>query len=222
MALIKCPECGQEISDKARICPNCRIELKKQKNININKKYAIMVGIFIVCILIVFSVRNSQSNVFSEYTKYIGGTYENLPDGYEQGHFYDDLWYMEREIQKGENKFALTDGKINYSYSENGFDAYDAKADEIYSMSFSIRNSKITQSLENQYLKLLKKSYGNYDEVKKLDNSVQMYSYKDSEFLCNRYIWKNEHDIEILFDVETEDEKIDKILISWRKVLKEE
>ena len=23
MALIKCPECGKEISDKATICPNC-------------------------------------------------------------------------------------------------------------------------------------------------------------------------------------------------------
>lgn len=23
MALIKCPECGKEISDKAKSCPNC-------------------------------------------------------------------------------------------------------------------------------------------------------------------------------------------------------
>lgn len=31
MALIKCSECGKEISDKAKICPNCSYPLKKEK-----------------------------------------------------------------------------------------------------------------------------------------------------------------------------------------------
>lgn len=30
MALIKCPECGKEISDKAVSCPNCGAEVKKK------------------------------------------------------------------------------------------------------------------------------------------------------------------------------------------------
>lgn len=30
MALINCIECGKEISDKARFCPNCGIPLKKK------------------------------------------------------------------------------------------------------------------------------------------------------------------------------------------------
>ena len=43
MSLIKCPECGAEISDKAETCPNCgygvqthytKIELEKQKAIH--------------------------------------------------------------------------------------------------------------------------------------------------------------------------------------------
>lgn len=29
MALIKCPECGKEISDKATACPNCGMPLKR-------------------------------------------------------------------------------------------------------------------------------------------------------------------------------------------------
>ena len=33
MSLIKCPECGKEISDKAKCCPNCGYELPKQKHI---------------------------------------------------------------------------------------------------------------------------------------------------------------------------------------------
>ena len=28
MALIKCPECKKDISDKAEVCPNCGYELK--------------------------------------------------------------------------------------------------------------------------------------------------------------------------------------------------
>lgn len=30
MALIKCPKCGEEISDKAEFCPNCKIKLVKK------------------------------------------------------------------------------------------------------------------------------------------------------------------------------------------------
>lgn len=32
MALIKCPECGREISDQAVSCPNCGLPLKRMKN----------------------------------------------------------------------------------------------------------------------------------------------------------------------------------------------
>lgn len=27
MAIIKCPECGRQISDKAPVCPNCGVEI---------------------------------------------------------------------------------------------------------------------------------------------------------------------------------------------------
>ena len=29
MALIKCPECGKEVSDTVKECPNCGFKLKK-------------------------------------------------------------------------------------------------------------------------------------------------------------------------------------------------
>ena len=32
MALIKCSECGKEISDTSKICPNCGIEIKNNLN----------------------------------------------------------------------------------------------------------------------------------------------------------------------------------------------
>ena len=31
MALIKCPECGKEISDKASVCPNCGTPIADKK-----------------------------------------------------------------------------------------------------------------------------------------------------------------------------------------------
>ena len=30
MALINCPECGKEVSDKADTCPNCGLAVKKE------------------------------------------------------------------------------------------------------------------------------------------------------------------------------------------------
>lgn len=39
MALIKCPECGKDISDRAKKCPGCGYQLKKEKDVvNINVK----------------------------------------------------------------------------------------------------------------------------------------------------------------------------------------
>lgn len=45
MALIKCPECGKEVSDTVDVCPNCGFFLKKKKH---NKK--IITGVVIVIV----------------------------------------------------------------------------------------------------------------------------------------------------------------------------
>lgn len=46
MSMIKCPECGQEISDKADTCPKCGNPIKKQTSI-------MVWGIVIVCCIII-------------------------------------------------------------------------------------------------------------------------------------------------------------------------
>lgn len=50
MALIKCEECGKEISDKSKKCPNCgapnKIQIKKD-----NFTIAILVPIFLLLFL---------------------------------------------------------------------------------------------------------------------------------------------------------------------------
>lgn len=46
MAMIKCPECGHEISDKADKCPNCGNPIKKSKSVAV-------LGIVIICAIII-------------------------------------------------------------------------------------------------------------------------------------------------------------------------
>ena len=45
MALIKCPECGKEISDKAAACPNCGCPVEAKKvNVHIFRAKKLMSG----------------------------------------------------------------------------------------------------------------------------------------------------------------------------------
>ena len=67
MAIIKCPECGKEISDKANICPNCAYPLnstepqkKLIQNTAIQVLIAIPIGIFILIMIILI---NSESSL---------------------------------------------------------------------------------------------------------------------------------------------------------------
>lgn len=50
MALITCPECGKEVSDSAKICPECGYKLKRFK---INKKVLIKITIPIIVVIAV-------------------------------------------------------------------------------------------------------------------------------------------------------------------------
>jgi len=60
MALIKCYECGHEISDKASACPNCGIKIKqKKKSVNI----ILLAIIVVVCLIISIVVANIYKSV---------------------------------------------------------------------------------------------------------------------------------------------------------------
>lgn len=51
MSLIKCPECGKEVSDKARKCPNCAYSLKKI-SLNKIKKYILFIIIALIILIV--------------------------------------------------------------------------------------------------------------------------------------------------------------------------
>lgn len=77
MALIKCFECGNEISDTAAICPKCGISLEKENNIvfeNVEKKDSSnkvlkVLSIIFISIYSVFSLYSVFTNIqsFFEY-----------------------------------------------------------------------------------------------------------------------------------------------------------
>ena len=59
MALIKCPECGKEISSGSKSCVNCGYKIKQKKNKKLIGIIAISV-VVIAIIIIVFFVLNNK------------------------------------------------------------------------------------------------------------------------------------------------------------------
>ena len=76
MALIKCPECGREISDKAKRCPECGRELHKvkSKSREISQKYKMLIS-FGVFILVIVGI------LFFILRDYVSFQSKNAPNG---------------------------------------------------------------------------------------------------------------------------------------------
>lgn len=54
MAMIKCPECGQDVSDKAKTCPNCGVKISKGIKIIPILIIAIIILVFVIIGVIFF------------------------------------------------------------------------------------------------------------------------------------------------------------------------
>lgn len=75
MALIKCSECGKEISDKAKMCVNCGAKTKNNNRIILS--LIIGVAILLVAVLVYFLMFNNNENKMSkESEKNFVGTWE--------------------------------------------------------------------------------------------------------------------------------------------------
>lgn len=71
MALIKCPECSREVSDKANCCPNCGYVINNgndDKSSNSNKKWIVPVAVVMVIALVIggfFIFRNNDKKALT-------------------------------------------------------------------------------------------------------------------------------------------------------------
>lgn len=70
MALIKCPECGKEISDTAKSCPNCGYEeIQDYKVQNHSLRYTILIilGVLVIILIAFITIVSKRENE-DEYT----------------------------------------------------------------------------------------------------------------------------------------------------------
>lgn len=55
MALIKCPECGKQVSDKALVCPHCGIDEQKALA-EIREKRRMIISVISACIVAAIAI----------------------------------------------------------------------------------------------------------------------------------------------------------------------
>ncbi len=66
MALINCPECGKEVSDTAKKCPNCGYALKKSQIANPKVKKTLLIVICALAVIVAsfFVIKSVSPNLF--------------------------------------------------------------------------------------------------------------------------------------------------------------
>lgn len=82
MALIKCPECGKEVSDKAGKCPNCGCPVGTPSNKKSKTPIIIaVIAVLVVCIIgVIFIVKNQEPKLpeLNDKEKYALGCIEKI------------------------------------------------------------------------------------------------------------------------------------------------
>lgn len=140
MALITCPECGKQVSDKAASCPHCGIEIIKELSINKEgqrqekKKHRrnIIIVIVSVCVVSTFAVlayhylgdttlERPKQLTLEEYKQLSDDFVASLPSNYT---------VLTVQINEGIQKIYFTDFDFNgnmYPYADGDFfiDVYD-------------------------------------------------------------------------------------------------
>lgn len=172
MALIKCSECGKEISDKARKCPNCGIDFIKEKNKETNKKIkeeiknkiplAKKIIIIVVSVIIGYFVLESSID-------FIGETIATMK--YWEEYTYTDMndryYYLSLE---GNGECGFHDSAYDYTFGCN----YEVIKGEEYSP----KELNLYLTIENIDNNDPNKNFGTLQcERTKLDNETKGFFY---------------------------------------------
>lgn len=193
MAIIKCLECGNKISSRATVCPNCgypvEMMIKKQNN---KKKKTIIVSVFVLLILVIFYILHLQNKIeILDYSnKFLIREDFDWKD--------DPTFNMFREESeskllsyKEEKSFMECQGHLEYRCYETETD--DLKANEIFYIGWSPdiethSTEIITQEKVDKIVKAYDKKYG--------DHSIEELTYEDGQ----KYIWDLPN-IDLRFDI---------------------
>lgn len=133
MAMIKCPGCGQEVSEKAKKCPNCGHRFAKK----IPKKIIVILLVIVICILAMVSiltvVKQNEKKKQEEVQAQIQTCLDNIQQYYASGEFakiFDEFNELDRlgYDTKKQREIAEYDQKVYYTAKK--FNDALKKADE--------------------------------------------------------------------------------------------
>lgn len=225
MALIKCPECENEVSDKASICPKCGCPINNEnKNINFNKKLIVkkerksldkkLIGkLFaaVVAVIVLITVVDAFKDN-SQYDKMIKISKDNISI------FLEYLPSGLNENGKIELPSEVIDQKDNVSFlGMNGSISYqkDTKYGKVISKMIWESHNFYTYEEEQEFTNLLTEYFGaspkiEYDQYGQY-NSTKYY-WTDETVPCVVYFYtsiranhENDTDrIEVCWDLDAE------------------
>lgn len=156
MALIKCEECGKEISEQASICPNCgaKTDIAKKQKENIITALIIAVLILIIG-LFIFANRKDKF-----FNKYVTETVEILEE-YRENKITSD--FAVRELYSIKCEIEERAEKIK-DESEKRYDDYTTLLINIGCVSREIEKNTIDETRIDEYIKYIKRNEIKRDE----------------------------------------------------------
>lgn len=155
MSLIKCPECGKEVSDKASACPNCGYRISHLEKSSTLKKYAkicIICLLVVVAIIVLYKVTSTIHSPFEKFSPQI--TREEVHEifgepNYTSTEFNADVYYNV--------SFVGLVGKLSVWYKNNEKESishvyweYELKYEETFA-DYSKQVEKITEFFTEMY-----------------------------------------------------------------------
>lgn len=159
MALIKCPECGKEMSDTLNSCPHCGYVFNKKNSNKTKKKYIIGIPI-ILCVLIIISIciffllPNSTKSFLA---KIDSQDIESAKKIYEQ-----DIQGNEAQEEIVKDDLLKKIEKIKTDYNNNVLQFDDAKKQLQELKQFDVVKTESNKALN--YLNIQQDSNASYDK----------------------------------------------------------
>jgi flagellar basal body-associated protein FliL len=133
MALIKCSECGKEISDKAKMCVNCGNPIKKEKTKRPKKKNILIVIIILVIAIIgiIIGICVSNKDITGSYEILIIDTLGEIEElgklyVYENNECLIETVFKKDKYHKSYNEctYNILEDTITFKYRSNNKESY--------------------------------------------------------------------------------------------------
>lgn len=205
MAMIKCPECGNEISDKAKACPICGCPIKTEKlKRNLPKKVIAIMSVVIIIVLVI-AVRSvtHRSNTSSNLTekeqieqvehlvergRQLLGTTSDSDGNVELN---DDDYELFYDAEVFGNAGQLSHGTTKEDTSSIFIDIMDWVSTETYSND-TFEEPAVVEMVDN-----LSKIYGDSYERENYESMGDCYVWKDVEGFKFILCWIEENHLNI-------------------------